>query len=43
MVELAALDREKYRELRAEAWECVVAAHAEKTDEDKKIWSENAS
>lgn len=43
MTELAALDRDKFRELRAEAWERVVRGHGEKTPAQIQKWTRNAS
>lgn len=43
MTELAALDRDSFRELRAEAWERVVRGHGEKDAKQIAEWKRNAS
>jgi hypothetical protein len=43
LTELAAADREAYREIRSEAWRRIAAGHADKTTEQRKAWSRNAS
>ena len=43
MTELAAIDREAYRELRAEAWASVAISHGEQTPEQRAAWTRGAS
>ncbi|HVY79863.1 MAG TPA: hypothetical protein VG994_02685 [Steroidobacteraceae bacterium] len=43
MLELATLDRDAYREIRAEAWERVVANHGRKSPEEIEAWKKRAS
>jgi hypothetical protein len=43
LTELAAVDREAYREVRAKAWDRVVRNHQNKTAGQLLDWSKNAS
>ena len=43
MIELASLDRDVYREIRAEAWRCVERNHAAKSPEQLAAWVEGSS
>lgn len=43
MLELAATDRDKYREVRAEAWDRVAAAHERKSPKQIAAWKARAS
>jgi len=43
MTGLAALDRDAYRELRAEAWSMVQSNHANKSEQQRADWKKNAS
>lgn len=43
MTELAALDRNEYRAVRAEAWDRIQRAHAAQTPEERARWRRNAS
>ncbi len=43
MIELAAVNREAYRELRADAWDRVVRNHQAKTPEQIAAWKRDAS
>lgn len=43
MGKLATEDRERYRELRAEAWEMVRQNHERKSPDDLERWQRNAS
>jgi hypothetical protein len=43
MIELAALDRDAYREIRAEAWRRVAQSHATKSPEEIAAWQERSS
>ena len=43
LTELAAIDRDAYRELRAEAWRRVAKGHASKSPEQIREWMRGAS
>lgn len=43
MTELAELDRERYREVRAEAWASVAISHGEQTPEQRAAWEQRSS
>jgi hypothetical protein len=43
MTELAVVDRERFREIRAEAWSRVAQGHQEKTQDELAAWRLNAS
>jgi hypothetical protein len=43
MTELAVVDRETYRELRAEAWSRIVKGHKRKSQAELAAWRLNAS
>jgi hypothetical protein len=43
MVELAETDRDRYRQIRAEAWDRVAKGHSQKTPEEISEWRKNAS
>lgn len=43
MREIAALDREEYRRLRAEAWEAVARSHRRKVPAEITAWTARAS
>lgn len=43
MLELAAIDRDAYREIRAEAWERVAKNHAAKSPDEIDAWKRQAS
>lgn len=43
LTELAAADRDAYREIRAEAWRRIAKSHARKTPEQIAAWMRGAS
>lgn len=43
MLELARLDRDAFREVRAEAWDRVTAAHGRKSQKQIAVWRSRAS
>lgn len=43
MLELAALDRDAYREVRAEAWQRVARRHAAKSPQEIADWERSSS
>jgi len=38
MQEIAAADRDRYRQLRAEIWQEIAATHARRTDDERAGW-----
>jgi hypothetical protein len=43
MEEIAAVDRDEYRRLRAGAWEAAIRSHRRKTPQQLASWRRNAS
>lgn len=43
MLEIASLDRDEYRRLRAEMWKAVAASHPRKRAEEMRRWRSHAS